>query len=358
MGKTHTTIVVVFSVGVLIFGVLFILQTSHTSPQNTQHGSVGDTLYVVLFTDNGAPEGNMLLQVPFNETSAGTKELSIAIDVNGDSIFSHAETFVEHYPVVPTKQLKSGFYIRGKTVFTDGLTAQVTLDGESHMLMTKVIRHEVGELFTLEKVTNPEEAMKGWASKTVQYQHAYTDTAYFTDFSQQKAECAPTVAINSAYSLLKNNEIPFTNTPETHIDELKTDMQWNTTNGVIPEQYITGFTTWAQRHDYPLTVRKTGDAHGNTTLAEIERELERNNAITLRVKFIDTQTGKAAGGHAVTVTHVFRKNDRTFISIHDPATPEGAEIIRIQSNQFTRYGPWEGITLLSWAFAHSVLAAP
>lgn len=350
MGKTHATVLVVFSVG-----LLFLLQSSDTIPLNTEQRLVGDTLYVVTFTDKNIAKGNILFQVPFNTTTKETQEISIAVDINGDSIFSDAETFVTSYPVSPQKDFASGFYIPAKTVFTDGLTAQVTINNKSYMLMTEVMRHEVGELFNLSNVTKPEEAMKGWFTDNTRTPLTTTDVTHFTDFTQKKDECAPTVAINSAYYLLKKQHISVPDSPQTHIDELKTDMDWGTTNGVTPHNYITGFINWAKRHDYPLTVKKIGDAHGNTTLSEIKQTLEEGNAVNIRVKFINTNTNTAVGGHAVTVTRIYVINGMTYIAIHDPATPKGTEVIRVQSNQFVHYGPWEGISLLSWAFAHSVV---
>jgi hypothetical protein len=354
MGKTLATLLVVVCVV-----VLFILQSPDNEKEAIEQRLVGDILYVVTFTHDDVAKGNILLQVPFKKSVNFTEEISIAIDVNADNIFSDEETFVKEYPVLPRANWKNGFYVSGRTVLTDDLTARVTVDDETFTLTTLILRHEVGDLFGVNQVTNPERAMKGWSQTYTAHagNDDTTDTDIFIgDISQKDGECAPTTAVNVLYYLLntQNLETYETEAYQTLKTELKSVMKWNNKDGVTPENYVNGLTTWADERNIPLTIKMVGDAHGNTTFEEIQRALERGEVVNLRIKFIDPNSKKAVGGHMVTVVDTYERSGKTFIDINDPATPEGTEVIQLHSNQFTRYSPWEGITLMSWAFTHSI----
>jgi hypothetical protein len=350
MGKTLTILVVVLSV--VLF---FFIQAPNTTHDLAEKRLVDDTLYVVTFTHQDVAKGNILLQVPFLKTNSYTQDISIAIDVNGDSIFSDSEYFIQNYPVTARKNWKSGFYVSGRTVLTDGMPAQVVVNDTSYLLTTEVVRHEVGDLFLFENTIDAESAMKGVPLTFAQENNEEQLQVYVPDTTQKVAECAPTAALNVLLHLLDTNasRANITKSPREIIDELKIHMQWTKKNGVLTENYVKGFSDWALENNIPITIQEIGSAHGDTTFDDIQRALEESAQVNARIKFIDTKSQKVVSGHMVTVIDTYQRNGKRFIDIHDPVTPEGTEVIEIQSNQFTRYSPWEGVTLLSWAFTHT-----
>lgn len=352
--KKIFTISVVVILALLAF---FLFAPDKATDEYTDQDLVGDVLYVTSFTRTGKNgTGTMLLQVPFQDTLSNPGLLSIAVDVNGDNLFAPDEYLVEGYPVSPRKGWKSGYYASRKVALTDGLTVQVTVNDTQYLLATKMNLFEVGTLLDIGNITDPENAMKGFDTATA---HA-EDTNEITqenvpDISQKPGECAPTSATNGILSLIGKNGKPgdVPGTPEEIMEDLKKEMKWNRENGVEPDNFVAGKNSWAQKHGLPIVTEKVGDVHGISTIEEIRKALESNGAVELRIKFANPGGTQAVGGHMVTVTGIHEGDGQTYLDINDPATPEGTETVEIQSNQITNYGPWEGVTILSWAFVQN-----
>ena len=122
-------------------------------------------------------------------------------------------------------------------------------------------------------------------------------------------------------------------------------------NGVQSDDFVTGKNLWAARHGLPIRTTKVGDTHGIETIDPIREALEKGASVELRIKFANAD-GKSTGGHMVTVTGIHQGDGQTYLDINDPYTDaeEGSETVEVRSNRITNYGPYEGITALSWGF--------
>lgn len=339
---------------VVIVVLLIILLTTDGKPKETK--LISDTLYVSAFTSDGEETGKVLLQVPFLADLNERSELSIAVDVDGDGAYSEEEKLVSGYPVRGAQDWRSGFYAAPTQALTDGLAARVTIGGTEYGVTTRTDVVEVGALFDLVSVIDPETSMKGWGTAVAHAQEVVEITQEnVPDLSQQPGECAPTSAANSLISLIDKNGKPadLPGTPEEMIEDLKGEMNWNREQGVAPDNFVTGKNAWAKKHGLPIVTEKVGDVHGLSTEEAIQEALEAGSAVELRIKFAETGSTEIAGGHMVTVTGIHQADGQTYIDINDPATPEGTETVEISSNQITNYGPWRGITVLSWGFVQT-----
>jgi hypothetical protein len=318
---------------------------------------VGKNMLVSTFTSSGESTGKILLQVPFFRALEVAGLISIAIDTDGDGSFSESEYFVSDFPVRPQANWSSGYYALASVPITDGMRARITVSGDDYeaTVNTKIV--EVGELLDLATVTDPENATKGWGISVV---YADEDVVEITqegvpDLTQRKGECAPTAAANSLISLVAKNggEDLIPGDPLDFIENLKRHMNWTPENGVPPDDFVAGKNRWAAAAGVPIRTTKVGDTHGISTIDAIRDALGRGDGVELRIKFADASL-KPAGGHMVTVTGIHQAGGQTYLDINDPATPDsGTETVEIRSNQITNYGPWQGITVLSWGFTQT-----
>lgn len=321
---------------------------------------VGDKLLVSTFTSGGETTGKALIQVPFIRSLETDSLITIAIDTDKDGSFSDSEYLVNNFPVYAKKDWRSGYYVVPKNLITDGMKARVTVDGNDYDVGLETKVFDVGELLDLATVTDPENATKGWGISTT-YAHGNEDGVVeitqdgVPDLTQRIGECAPTAAANSLISLVDKNggEDLISGDPQDFIENLKRHMNWTPENGVPPDDFVNGKNRWAAAAGVPIRTTKVGDTQGITTIDAIREALEKGDAVELRIKFSDN-SGTLVTGHMVTVTGIHQADGQTYLDINDPATPDsGTETVEIRSNQMTNYGPWAGITTLSWGFVQT-----
>ena len=107
---------------------------------------------------------------------------------------------------------------------------------------------------------------------------------------------------------------------------------------------------WAAAAGVPIRTTKVGDTNGTGVIDAIRDAIQNGDGVELRIKFGDAD-GTARGGHMVTVTGLLQGEGQTYLEINDPATPDsGTETVEIQGISLTNYGPWSGLTQLSWGF--------
>lgn len=343
------------AVVILLIGIVFISKSAF-GPEDG--GLIGETLLVSTFTSSGEATGKVLLQVPFVRALEAGGSISIAIDRDDDGLFAESEYLVTDFPVRAEADWRSGYYALSEVPIADGQSARVTIGGEDYGASTQTKVVEVGELLDLASVTDPENAMKGWG---VSVAHADQHLIEITrdgvpDLTQRKGECAPTSAANSLISLVAENGgddlVP--GDPLDFIENLKRHMNWTPENGVLPDDFVAGKNRWAAAAGVPIRTTKVGDANGISTVDAIRDALQNGDAVELRIKFANPGGTKAVGGHMVTVTGIHQGDGQTYLDINDPATPDsGTETVEIRGNQITNYGPWEGITVLSWGFVQT-----
>lgn len=319
---------------------------------------IGETMLVSSFTSNGEETGKILFQVPFVRGLDAVESISIAVDTDQDGVFSADENLISDFPVSAQADWRSGYYTMSANSIISGMKAQVTIGGIIYDITTNTKIVEVGSVFDLATVTDPENSMKGWG---VSLAFAEGDVIEITqegvpDLTQRKGECAPTAAANSLISLVDKNggEDLISGDPLDFIENLKRHMNWTPENGVAPDDFVAGKNRWAAAAGVPIRTTKVGDTHGISTIDAIRDALQNGDAVELRIKFADASGTKVVGGHMVTVVGIHQADGQTYIDINDPATPDsGTETVEIRGNQITNYGPWEGITLLSWGFVQT-----
>lgn len=326
--------------------------------KNINTGLVGGELLVSVFTnDDREATGKILIQVPFLESVKNAESISIAVDSEGKGTF---ETLVSDFPVSPVANWRSGYYADTtilESPIKDGTKAKVTISSVDYDVVVKTKIVQVGELFDLASVTDPENSMKGWGASVAHAQGGSVEIVQegVPDLTQRIGECAPTAAANSLISLINKNggEDLLPGDPEDFIRNLKRHMNWTVENGVPPDDFVAGKNRWAAAAGVPIKTTKVGDTHGVTTIDAIRTALQNGDAVELRIKFGDAN-GKAVGGHMVTVTGIHQQDGQTYLDINDPATADsGTETVEIRSNQITNYGPWKGLTVLSWGFVQT-----
>jgi|GEM_PF-6369298 len=326
----------------LAFVALFIyFSRGKEKPNHT----LGQELYLIDYNNgNGALVFNFLSDKDLRQA------LSLAIDSNNDQNFTDDEWVLQDIMVLPKEGASHKVYFSAPEDFSDDQYVLVKLGDEQVIKYTSIESQDISELMDLESVTNPEEAMKGLFNRALAEDTIEITQDGVPDISQKPGECAPTSAANGLTSLInRNGQTP--QAPQEMIEELKQDMKWTRENGVEPDDFVAGKNAWAKRHNLPIVTTKVGDTHGINTINEIKEALDQGGAVELRIKFGDA-SGKAAGGHMVTVTGLHQGEGQTYLDINDPYTPEqeGSETVEVRSNQITNYGPWQHITVLSWGF--------
>lgn len=336
---------------VIIVIILLILGFYLFSNKGQQAGNkiLGDQISLIDYNN-----GNGGLIIEFLSSKNDRYQLSLAVDNNNDQLFDESEWLLEDMMVLPKDGHKNKVYFKAPENFSGNQHVLVKLGDETLDTTVSVTSSDLSSLMDLDSITNPEEAMKGLGVNVALAQEVIEITQDdVPDIDQKPGECAPTAAANGLISLInkKGNQDDLPASPEELIEELKEDMNWDREDGVQPDNFVEGKNRWALRHGLPIRTTKVGDTHGIETIDQIREALEQGASVELRIKFGDA-SGKAAGGHMVTVTGIHQGDGQTYLDINDPYTPEeeGSETVEVRSNQITNYGPWEGLTVLSWGF--------
>lgn len=317
-------------------------------------GLVGEEILVSTFLSEGEETGSVLIQVPFIQSTDARRRINIYIDLNEDGAFTENELLVNNFPVSPKKDWRSGYYASSESVIDDGMRALVEISGKEYEVSVATKAVDVGDLLDLSSVTNPELATKGWGMSVAYAEDSNVELSYddVPDLTQRRAECGPTAAANSLISLVKRNGgddlIP--GDPQDFIENLKRHMNWTPENGTPPDDFVAGKNRWAAAAGVPIRTTKVGDTNGTGVIDAIRDALQNGDGVELRIKFGDAD-GTPRGGHMVTVTGLLQGEGQTYLEINDPATPDsGTETVEVRGISLTNYGPWTGLTQLSWGF--------
>ncbi len=366
MQKKITTIVILMIV--VVGGYFLFARKTIETPSAAQLGEA-----IALRTYERAespPVGSV--SVPFTGSDRRTHYLSAAVDLNADGSFSSDEWLVKNTPVVPHAGQTHTYYFLLEATLSGRPRASVALNltpasqemlrqptppvAKSVVTETGVTSYEATDLLAMDTVTNPDQAMKGVSVALAEDTTSHVKLGV-PDITQRPGECAPTTAADNLINLLNTNRDGAGNdlNPTELIDQLKDAMNWTAENGVLPDDFVAGKNQWAQDHGYPITTEKVGDANGVSTADAIKQAMAAGQAVELRIKFGNAQ-GQAVGGHMVTVTGFHQGHGQTFIDVSDPASPEGVDTYEIEGNQLSDY-PFNGFTVLSWAFTQTWSAA-
>ena len=305
---------------------------------------------LVVYTSGGEDIDKGLLYLSF-ASGAGEARVQAFADFNGDGAFDSGEEIARGIPLRPRENWKSAVAVTLSEGIEDGIRIKVAYGGRNWEGAAGVSREDAGALLDLATVKNPEESMKGWGNEAHAGEPAtQASRGDVPDITQRPAECAPTAAANNILSLagehgVSPEDLP---TPTEIIDGLKGDMDWTPADGVLPDAFVRGKNEWAAKHGLPIRTEKVGDQHGASTLEHVLDAMAGGGASELRLKFGDA-SGRAVGGHMVTVTGVRAEGGQTFIDVNDPKSPEGTETYEVVGNEVIGY-PFEGITVLSWGF--------
>lgn len=354
----------------VVFGIFAYKQNTKTL------NALGEDISLTVYTKNGKTTGG-ILSVPFL-TSYGDKgiNLSGAVDFNKDGRFGPEEWLLKNYNVHTQKDWNTNLPFKSSQNFDAEAKIRVVMSGEklSNDDLTKisksgewkektipVTKQNLDDILGEEAADNPEDSMKFGNT-------AYAQSGSVTlpanvngvpDFSQRKAECAPTVAANGLYSLAMKNgatdKLP--TDPLEMIAGLKGDMLWTHKSGVVPDNFVAGKNKWAVTHGLPIKTEKIGDGDGRGTLDEIKKALGKGAAVEMRIRFAD-QDLKVIGGHIVSVVAVREVDGKTVIDVNDPASPVGTETYTVEANTLENYPYHDGYTVVGWGFSQIWEGAP
>ncbi|QQG38292.1 MAG: hypothetical protein HYS26_01955 [Candidatus Kaiserbacteria bacterium] len=308
---------------------------------------VGQDVRLALFNTGETKKG--LLYIPTRRDAEGAA-VEFFVDVNADGTFAPEEKVGGSASMRGLKGKSVGVPVSFTSAPEAGSRVKIAFENDSYIRTIAEVAVESEDLLELEKVTDPENAMKGLFYGVAFAKEPATEAGRITpDIGQRIAECAPTAAANSIISLAEDHgqsdKLP---ADADLIDQLKGDMDWTPENGVLPDDFVEGKNRWAATHGLPIQTTKVGDQHGRTTIEALLDGLAEGGAAEMRIKFADAR-GKATGGHMVTVTGVRVVGDQTFVEVADPRTPEGYDTYEVEGNTLKDY-PYEGIAVISWGF--------
>lgn len=331
----------------VVFVIVALLAWSATSWE-----LVGKDVRLAVFTTG--EEKKAIVYIPFDEDVNRPVHATLSI---GDG------TVAQNISIRPRQDGRIGIPATLKEVPKVGamLHISIAIEGEGEQSFEREIKEVVmqeKDLLELDKVTDPENSMKGTNEAGVKMAQPATEASRLTpDIGQRIAECAPTSAANSLISLVEEHGDPEKMPSDSDlINELKGDMDWTPENGVLPEDFVAGKNKWAARHGFPIRTRIVGDQHGRGSLEGIlDAMAQGNSAGEIRIKF--AQNGKVKGGHMVAVTGIRVEGDQTFIDVSDPRTPEGTDTYEVNGNLIEGY-PYDGQAILSWGFVQTWEGTP
>jgi hypothetical protein len=363
-GKSKWTLVGLVIVGVVLAGAYMLFAKPSTQ-------LLGQDVKLVVYIKDGKTLGGMA-SVKFLEKAQGDYYLSLGVDTDKSDKFSQSEWVVKNLLVTASAAWYQNLPFKSEARFESSQKIRVVASSvkisekefEEFVEGNDSIAKDVGveqilleEIFGSEKPSNPEESMK--QGDTAQVSSQTVPASGVPDFSQRKAECAPTVAANGLYSLAVKNgaadKLP--KNPSEMIDGLKGDMLWTPAEGVVPDNFVNGKNKWAVTHGLPIKTEKIGDKDGRGTLDEIKTALAGGSAVEMRIRFADADL-KVIGGHIVSVVAVREVDGQTFIDVHDPASPRGTETYPVSANEILNYPYHDGDTVVGWGFKQTWEGAP
>jgi hypothetical protein len=293
-----------------------------------------------------------MVQVPYRHDGPSGL-VSMFVDSNEDGVCSDAERVLADVPVQPQKYWNTNFFFRPTAPLPPSARVCIRFGDESIVRVVRISNTDAAITRTdTSDVTLPLESMKegdGASTTSDIGSYRYPDVP---DIRQRVAECGPAAAANSMVSLAKEHgqdgRLP--SDMMVMLDELRSDMRWTATDGVLSDMFVVGANLWSRKKGLPILTTKVGTQQGAGTLDTIDAALEAGDAAALRLSFSTSESGPL-GGHVVTVVGV-TQGARTFISIHDPRSPNGTDIYEVKNNAID-YALFDGTTTLSWGFIHT-----
>ena len=343
---------------ILIGGVVFILLTSETAPQNL----LGQDPKLHLYTISGESTGQLNVTVPFSEESDEAYLIDIALDLDGDGQITDSEWRVKNAGAYLVQNLKNNYWFadEAKTLAvgdeallkvsfkkSDSSVAPATLEKK-----VKIEAFEIGERFGFD-VPGAHENIKrgiGLLNTVIKAAHAEGEEVFrdalTPDLAQNSMECAAVSAANNLMSLAGEND-KLGNLPEFTgdlIEELKTDMKFN--NGISLANMVAGKNAFIHRHNLPIST----ELKLAPTKDDILNALNSGAAVELSFAFVQSRSGRDNTGHVVTLVGASNSN----IFVHDSGTPEGMDTLRMfgtvqtPKNTFINvpYPLWDGVAYI------------
>lgn len=118
---------------------LFYFTANNTADETATKAISKNTLIVTMFTENGKRTDVLSFETPFLQSFGSSSTISIAVDIDGDGIFSDTENFIKNTPT----RTDSTYFATCKIVFTDDLLAQIKVNNTEFTAYTKAVIQEV-----------------------------------------------------------------------------------------------------------------------------------------------------------------------------------------------------------------------
>lgn len=148
------------------------------------------------------------------------------------------------------------------------------------------------------------------------------------DMSQGVNECVPTSTSN-ALTWLGNRYGFKDRLPKDQrsiIEELKPDFSWTAANGVLVEDnYLGGKSDFVARHNLPIYTYQVGSKFDDDVATKVAAELAKGQAVEIVIGYYEwnahTNKWERHGGHMLSAVGAFGANGKTYLGLHDPASP-------------------------------------
>lgn len=349
-----------FIVGVLIFigGVVFILLTSETTPQNL----LGEDPRLHLYTVSAESTGQLTVTVPFSQKSDEPYLIDIALDLDGDGQIADSEWQVKDASAYLVQNLKNNYWLadEAKTLaVNDEVLVKINFKKSNSAnaptsleKKVKVEAFEIGEMFGFDVPGGSEDIKRGIGLPQAIISAAQAEgeevfrNGITPDLAQNRMECAAVSAANNLMSLAGEND-KLGDLPEFTgdlIEELKTDMKFS--NGISLANMVVGKNAFTQRHNLPIST----ELKLAPTKEDILAALNSGAAVELSFSFVRSSSGRDNTGHVVTL--VGASNSQIFV--HDSGTPEGMDTLQMYGTVQTpkntfinvQYPLWDGIAFI------------
>lgn len=309
------------------------------------------------------------LEVSFMDSVENSYRLQVLLDLNGDNEYDNTEWVVQNQPVSIKKGFPNRFsfelpaMLKGKTVsetigakamLTVGLTdninevvAEEVIEG-NYEIATYILKSEFGM-----DVPGASEDLKRGVGKFMSsfdgdFERVGQTGEGVPDLSGGAMDCFAIATANNLINMASQNDrledLP-TN-PQALVDELKTIMNYK--DGITNSNFLKGKNEFVKKYKLPIRTEEIK----KPTIEDLAEAFANGDAVEISTTMIRSQSGRDNTGHVFTGINAFREGGNAGLSVHDPATPEGTDTMRIRmsdgENQYILldYPMWDGIVFV------------
>ena len=343
----------------IVIGAIYIFSSGRTGGADI----LSETARVYTYTYDDVATDYGFIEVNFEKSPSGVWYANGLVDANNDGVFADSEWVVKNNQAV----VQAGYANRFSFVLADELktntaenisvsfsltVSKVTTPAditEKDALVFNATRETVPvvEQFGLNVPGASEDLKRG---VNVVYAQDFDSgiEGNIPDLTGGPMDCFAIATANNLINMAQQNgrrdDLPAN--PQDLINELKQDMQFN--DGILNRNFMPGKAAFVARYNLPIETREIR----RPTVDDLEEAFSSGDAVEISTTMLRSRSNRATTGHVLTGTGAFRDGDDGGISVHDPATPEGADIYELSQTGgdnpylMINYPMWDGIVII------------